>query len=47
VDQDESSLRESFSEQGYIVLPRFLADHEIGALEAMLSGGRGGLTGSR
>jgi hypothetical protein len=38
VDEGESKYQESFSAQGYVVLPRFLADHEIGTLEARLSG---------
>lgn len=45
--EGESKLQESFSAQGYIVLPRFLADHEISALEAGLSNGTRGLAGSR
>lgn len=47
MDQDESSLQESFSAQGYIVLPRFLDDLELRALEARLAAGTGGLAGSR
>lgn len=47
MDGGVSKLQESFSAQGYIVLPRFLADHEIGALEAKLSRSTGGLAGSR
>jgi hypothetical protein len=47
VDDRELRLQESFSTQGYAVLPRFLADHEIYALEARLSGDTGALAGSR
>ena len=47
MDKGESKLRERFSANGYVVLPRFLADHEIGALEARLSRDTGGLAGNR
>lgn len=47
VDEGESRLQESFSAQGYFVLPGFLAEHEIGGLETSLSSGTGGLAGSR
>lgn len=47
MDEGESRLEESFSAQGYIVLPRFLADDEIGALEARLPSGTRGLASSR
>ena len=47
MDEGESRLRKSFSAQGYMVLPRFLADYEIGGLEARLSRDTGALTGSR
>jgi hypothetical protein len=40
VDEDESKLQESSSRQD-ILLPEFLADHEIGALEARLPSGTG------
>lgn len=45
--EGESRLQQSFSAQGYVVLPRFLAHHEIGALEASLSRDAGTLAGSR
>jgi hypothetical protein len=47
MDKGESTLREGFSANGYVELPRFLADHEIGALETRLSRGTGGLAGDR
>lgn len=47
MDKGESTLREGFSANGYVVLPRFLADHEIGALETRLSRDTGGLAGNR
>lgn len=47
MDEGESRLQGSFSAQGYGVLPRFLADHEIGALEVRLSRDAGTLAGSR
>ena len=37
MDEGESRLHESFSAQGYVVLPRFFADREIDALESSLS----------
>lgn len=47
MDEGEPSIQENFSAQGYIVLPCFLADHEVGALEAGLSSCTRGLPGSR
>lgn len=47
MDEGESKLRESFSAQGYVVLPRFFADREIDALESSLSMDTGRLAGSR
>lgn len=47
MDEDQSRLQESFSAQGYVVLPQFLADHEIGALETRLLTDVGNLAGSR
>lgn len=47
MDEDESRLLESFSAQGYFVLPGFLADHEIGGMETTLSREMVGLVGSR
>ncbi|HEX4268786.1 MAG TPA: phytanoyl-CoA dioxygenase family protein [Steroidobacteraceae bacterium] len=47
MDEGELRLQESFSEQGYLVLPRFLADHEIYVLEAKLSRDTEALAGSR
>lgn len=44
MDEGEPWLQESFSAQGYtVVLRQFLADQEIYALEARLSGDTGGL----
>ena len=47
MDEGESKLRESFSAQGYVVLPRFFAGREIDTLESSLSMDTGGLAGSR
>lgn len=47
MDEGESRLQESFAAQGYVVLPRFLAGHEIDALETSLSTATGCLAGSR
>lgn len=47
MDDGESRLQESFSVHGYGVLPRFLAGHEIDALETNLSTDTGCLAGSR
>lgn len=43
MDEGEQRLQESYSAQRYTVLRQFLADHEIYALEARLSGDAGAL----
>jgi hypothetical protein len=47
MDKGESTLRGDFSANGYVVLPQFLADHEIGALETRVSRDMRGLAGNR
>jgi hypothetical protein len=47
MDEGRSRLQESFSVRGYGVLPRFLAGHEIDALESDLATDTGRLAGGR